>query len=91
MAIVVISKDKPNSLELRLKNREKHLEHINNSPLKIKLAGPLLENGAMIGSIQIFEEDDINKVENFLAQDPYKKADLFQSIEIIDMKIVIDN
>ncbi len=91
MAIIVISKDKCNSVELRLQNREKHLEHIHNSPLKIKLAGPLIKEGIMVGSIQIFDEDDINKVKNFIDIDPYKKADLFESIEITDMKIVIDN
>ena len=42
MQYVLICEDKPDSLELRLANREKHLAFIGTQGDRIQLAGPML-------------------------------------------------
>ena len=76
--------DKPNSLELRLATRERHLAYIGTPPLKIVLAGPLLsEDGeTMRGSFFIIEADSAAAIEQFSANDPYRIAGLFERVDI---------
>ena len=90
MAFMIIGKDKKNSLEIRLNNREEHLKYLQSGKIVVKLAGPIMENGNMAGSIWIFEGTK-EEVENFVKGDPYVKSGLFESMEILDMKIVLAN
>lgn len=90
MAFMMIGRDKKNSLEIRLSNRQEHLKHLQSGKIVVKLAGPIIENGNMAGSILILEGTK-EEVENFVQSDPYVKAGLFESVEILDMKIVVAN
>ncbi len=76
--------DKPNSLELRMATRERHLAYIKNPSLTILLAGPLLtEDGkTMRGSFFIVDAPDAAAVERFAAGDPYRAAGLFERVDI---------
>ncbi|WP_409567772.1 YciI family protein [Paracoccus sp. (in: a-proteobacteria)] len=53
------------------------------------MAGPLVEEGEMRGSLLIVEAEGLTQVKEWAAQDPYKAADLFASVEVIEWKKVI--
>lgn len=76
--------DKPDSLELRLANRDEHLKYVASFAEKLKMAGPvLLDDGeTMGGSLLIIEADTKAEIEAFSAGDPYARAGLFESIDI---------
>lgn len=75
--------DKPDALDLRLANREAHLAYIADHGDKVPAAGPLLDDaGQMKGSLLVVEAADRAAVEAFSAADPYRKAGLFERVEI---------
>ena len=86
MPLFVISYiDKPNSLPLRMANREAHLAyaHADDKPAKVKLGGPYLDDkGDMAGSLIIVEAPDRAAAMAFTQNDPYVKAGLFSSIDV---------
>ena len=89
MRFALIAKDKPNSLDVRLANREAHVAYLKGTEA-VEMAGPFLDDdGNMCGSLIILEFDDISDAQAWAAEDPYKKADLFQSVEIIAWNKVI--
>ncbi len=85
--------DKPDSLELRMANREAHLEYMGSSPIKIQSAGPLLDeqDESMCGSLLILEADNIDQVRELNRNDPYQKAGLFSSVVIRRFKKTVGN
>lgn len=73
--------DKPNSLELRMATRERHLAYMKNFDLKV--AGPLLdEAGNMAGSLLIVGAEDLAAAQAIVANDPYALAGLFESVRV---------
>lgn len=75
--------DKPNSLELRMANREAHLAYIGTMADKVAFAGPMLDDaGNMAGSLIAIEAEDRAAAEAISAGDPYRKAGLFERVEI---------
>ena len=89
MRFALIAKDKPGSLEIRKANREAHVAYLKSTDA-VEMAGPFLdENGDMCGSLIVLEFDDITEAQSWAAEDPYKKADLFASVEIIAWNKVI--
>lgn len=91
MHFVAICIDKPGSEELRLANRVAHLDFLRLNSEQIKVCGPFIsEDGAtMNGSLLIVEADNKKAVETLLARDPYREANLFQSVEIRPWRWVI--
>ena len=88
MYFAVICKDKPNSLDLRLANRDNHLAHAANAT--ILFGGPMLDDdGNMCGSLLVIDAEDRAAVEDFAVNDPYAKAGLFESVEITAWKKVM--
>ena len=82
--------DKPDSLPLRLANREAHLAYVAAQQGRVRLAGPLLdETGAMAGSLLILDVADRAEAEAFAAGDPYALAGLFQRTELHALRITI--
>lgn len=79
------ARDKANSTELRLANRQAHLEWASEYSHRIAMAGPVLSDDgeAMIGSTFVIEFDTREEVEAWAAEDPYAKAGLFERTEII--------
>lgn len=89
MRFALIAKDKPGSLEIRKANREAHVAYLKSSDA-VEMAGPFLDDaGNMCGSLIVLEFDDIADAQAWAANDPYKKADLFDSVEIIAWNKVI--
>ncbi len=91
MHFVAICLDKPNSLDLRLANRAAHLDYLRAHSKTIKTCGPLLadDNETMIGSMLVLDAPDRGTAEAILAQDPYKKANLFAKTDIHPWRWVI--
>ncbi|SIS82967.1 YciI family protein [Phaeovulum vinaykumarii] len=88
MHFALICRDKPGHLDTRLANREAHLAFARESGVVV-LGGPLLDGGAMCGSLVVLEVEDRAAAEAWAAADPYGKAGLFESVEIIEWKRVV--
>lgn len=87
MLIALIARDKPGALETRLANREAHLAYAADSGMTLKFGGPFIDaDGNMCGSLLVMEVADMAEAEDFAANDPYAKAGLFQSVELIEWK-----
>jgi len=78
--------DKPGALEVRMTNRPKHVEYLTSYNDKLIFAGPLLDGETMIGSLLVLELADRAEMDKFLANDPYAKAGLFQSVSVHGVK-----
>lgn len=90
MQYAVICIDKENSENLRLENRTGHIAHLKTVKDNMLLAGPFLnEAGRMCGSLLVFNDLSQEEINNWLEQDPYSKAGLFQSVEVKPFKRVI--
>ena len=86
MIFSIICKDKPGHLEVRMSNRPAHVDYLNglNAEGKLKFAGPFLgEDGKPVGSLVAVEAEDRAAAEALAANDPYARAGLFQSVEIL--------
>ena len=75
--------DKKNSLKKRLANRELHLKYLKSFKDKIILAGPILnKTNKSKGSVLILKFQNRFELNNFLKNDPYSKAGLFETVNI---------
>jgi uncharacterized protein YciI len=81
---VAICIDKPNSQELRLANRAAHLDYLRLNADYIKTCGPFVtdDGTAMNGSMLVIEAKDRKTAESVLARDPYRAAELFQTVDL---------
>lgn len=94
MLFAITSMDKPNSRELRLATREKHLAYgkDNAEGGQLRLGGPFLDmDGNMIGSFIILEAGSLEAAERWAANDPYMKAGLFASSTVQPWRATINN
>ena len=72
--------DKPGTKDLREATRPAHLEWSKTLGDRLRYAGPTLdESGAMSGSVWILEAASRDEANEVTLNDPYEKADLFQS------------
>jgi len=88
MLYAVTAIDKPNALETRLANRAAHLEYAAKLPLVV--GGPMLSDDGegMVGSLLVIEAEDRAALDALLAEDPYAKAGLFESVTVRPFKKV---
>ena len=91
MALYVLSCiDKPASLPLRMATREAHLAYMAEHRASVRAGGPYLdEAGEMAGSLIILEAPDRAAVEAFSAADPYRKAGLFDHVDIQAWRVTV--
>ena len=86
MHFIIVNTDKDDGIELRNQTREVHLDYLrgHGKDVKLHLAGPTpSEDGSRVtGSLIVVETDDIEKVRDFAADDPYSLAGLFTKAEI---------
>ncbi|MGH1412532.1 MAG: YciI family protein [Pelagimonas sp.] len=88
MLIAFIAKDKPGALSIRLEHRPAHVEYL--KATNVAQAGPLLDDdGEMCGSLVILDLHDMAAAQDWVAHDPYTKAGLFASSELIAWNKVI--
>lgn len=88
MLIALIARDKPGALQTRKDNRAAHLAYIEETGV-VQQAGPLIVSGEMAGSLVILDVDSMGAAEVWAENDPYAKAGLFESVELIEWKRVI--
>lgn len=89
MLIVLIARDKPGALQTRRDNRDAHLTYIRDTGV-VAQAGPLLdEAGEMAGSLVILEVADMTAARDWAENDPYARAGLFASVELLPWNKVI--
>ena len=82
MQFVIYAKDKPNAAELRQATREAHIAYVRGSG-KMLFGKPLLnDEGGMIGSLVRIEAANRAEADEFVANDPYSKAGLFETLEL---------
>lgn len=84
----IICRDKPGHLQTRLDTRDAHLAFLNAAP-HLRMAGPLIEDGEMRGSLLVVDMDNLSAAVDWAATDPYKAAGLFDSVQVIEWKKVI--
>lgn len=84
----VICRDKPGALQTRIDTREAHLGWLQEKGV-VRMAGPLIQDGEMRGSLIVLEADSLSDAQGWAAGDPYKAAGLFDSVEVIEWKKVI--
>jgi len=85
MPYAVITRDKPNSLELRNAKRQEHLEFLDAHTDKLLAAGAQVDDAGQggYGGIIIVDTEDRAEAERFIQNDPFTKAGLFSAIEVV--------
>lgn len=92
MNFVVIRRDKPNSLALRMSERPKHLEYLKMVLDKIVYGGALLDaDGRQIGSMLIIDAPNQVAAEAFAAADPFVDVGLFESTSVQPFRPVFED
>ena len=82
MLFVVTAVDKKDSLQLRLSVRQQHFDYLEKTKA-VRLGGPFLDEAqAMCGSLMFVEAADFAALQQWLADEPYTKAGLFEDIDI---------
>lgn len=88
MPIALIARDAPDSLQIRMDTRPAHLDYLKATGA-VMHAGPLLGgDGKPCGSLIVLDMD-MPDAEAWAADDPYAKAGLFASVELIAWNKVI--
>lgn len=87
MYFLVFGTDKPGMEAVRSEVRPTHREYLRNPgkhTVVTRMGGPTLreDGAAMNGTLLIVEADSIDQVRAFVADDPYSRSGLFQSVEI---------
>jgi len=87
MHFVVIGKDKG---DLRRARRASHLSYVAERQSLIVYAGPLIEEGRMIGSLFVFDVPDRAALDAYLADDPYfADGGIFASVDIFESRRMV--
>ena len=92
MQFIIKALDGEGMLEKRMEVRPAHLEGMKKMNSHIILAGGILdEEGKMKGSLLVVEFSSCEEVDEYLANEPYVKANVWQTIEVEQMNVVILN
>ena len=86
MHFVVIGKDKG---DLRRAARPAHLAYVAEKQDRIVYAGPLIEEGRMIGSLFVFDVADRAALDDYMAGDPYFTPGIFEAVEIYESRRMV--
>ena len=88
MHFVLLGKDLPGG-EKRRQQRAAHLDYVSGRQGLIVYAGPLIEEGRMIGSLFIFDVPDRAALDAYLADDPYFREGIFESVQIWESRWIV--
>ena len=85
MLFLIRCVDKPGYGPVRAEKRPRHLDYLDGFRDQIRFAGPLLSDDGQSpkGSVFIVDLADREEAERFAVEDPYSRAGLFASVEII--------
>ena len=84
----VICRDKPGALQVRLDTRDAHLAHIRDSGI-VAMAGPLMEDGQMCGSLVVLDTDDLDAAQAWAAADPYVAGGVYAQVDVRPFRQVL--
>ncbi|MEJ1159934.1 YciI family protein [Prosthecomicrobium sp. N25] len=84
MLYLAICRDKPGHLHVRTATRDTHVAWLKSLGTALKIAGPFLDDAGeeMRGSLVVIEADSLDAARAVFAQDPYKAAGLFETVEV---------
>jgi uncharacterized protein YciI len=84
MLFVVFCLDKPGKEKIRLQYYDAHKEYLATAPHQTIMSGPLTtdDDQGMIGSFFLVEAMDRAPLEQFVANDPFNKAEIWGQVEI---------
>lgn len=89
MYFIVVAKDRPGT-GLRQKFRAEHLEFVAPRQQLFKFGGPLLDDaGNVVGSLMILEFPTRAALDAHLAQDPYFREPMFESVTIHQTRWIV--
>ena len=92
MIWVILCKDKPNSLNERMKVIDEHRAYLSTNPIITLISGPLTdEEGNMNGSFFMVEADNEEEIKVFQRNDPIFKANIWNEIIISPFNKRVDN
>jgi len=85
MPYAIITRDRPNSLDLRNATRQEHLAFLDRNKDRLLAAGAQVddEGEGGYGGIIILDTEDRVEAERFIREDPFTKAGLFAGIEVV--------
>jgi uncharacterized protein YciI len=87
MLYILYNEDRPDGQALRAATREAHLAYLERHKDKLVLGGGLLaEDGSRTGSVFIINVPSREAAERFSAEEPFRKAGLFQTVKITRMR-----
>lgn len=84
MPFVIITRDKPESLERRMVLREEHLAYLDANRHRLLAAGAqTADDGAGgYGGVIIIDTDDREEAEAFIGGDPFTLGGLFEMVQV---------
>jgi hypothetical protein len=85
MPYAIITRDKPNQLSLRMQERPVHLDYLERNKHRLLAAGGMTDDDGQggYGGVIILDTEDRAEAEAFIQNDPFTKAGLFCSIEVV--------
>ena len=88
MLYIIYQIDKPNSEEIRAAQRQAHFKYLDDHQDILVLGGAMLaEDGrTRLGSVLILNVPSREEAERFSANEPFRKAGLFERVEITRMR-----
>jgi uncharacterized protein YciI len=93
MLFIATCLDKPQSLDTRLANRPAHLAFLEGLGSTVRAGGAVLADDLKtpVGSMLIFEGESEKDIRAILADDPYARAGLFDSVTIRPWRQAVGN
>ncbi len=92
MQFIVTGYDGAGMLEKRMEVRGQHLENMGKVKGKVLCAGGLLdEEGKMKGSVLIFDFENRELLNEYLASEPYIVNKVWEKVEVEVMNVVLLN
>lgn len=84
MPFLIIARDKPDSSDLRIRVRPQHLVHMTANVKRILGAFAQTDDAdtTVTGGVIVLDTEDRAEAERFVADDPFTKAGLFESVTI---------
>ena len=89
MLYIIYQVDRPDGASIRAANREAHFKYLGEHENILVLGGALLaedEASTRLGSVLIVNVRSKDEAERFSASEPFRKAGLFERVEITRMR-----
>lgn len=88
---VMLGTDGPRGAELRPEHRPAHLANLEPRAIagEVAFAGPLLSpDGKPLGSLVVFQADDLASARRFAESDPYTRRGVFERVQVFETRQV---